>query len=198
LPDVQVNRPDWPWWVLLAGSVIHTLLQLADMAALKWLSDVPMTVAAFYLSYSWGFSQSFKNPLLAILHIGFSWVGIAMLLSAVQSAAQFFSHDTLFIFGQAPLHALTIGCFATLMIGMGTRVTFGHSGLPFKVDMGLKLMFAGIQSVAVMRVLAEVLPLQHGNWLYLASGLVWLASFAPWVWRYLPAYWRVRADGKPG
>lgn len=198
LPNLQVKRPNWPWWVILAGSVAHALLQLADATQWQWLGDAAMTVAAFYLSYAWGFRQSFKNPLLAVLHVGFAWMGIAMLLSALQSATQYFSHNTLFILGLAPLHALTIGCFATLLIGMGTRVTMGHSGLPFKVDIGLKLMFAGIQSAAVMRVLADVLPLQHGNWLYLASGLVWLASFTPWVWRYLPAYWRVRADGKPG
>jgi uncharacterized protein involved in response to NO len=198
LPNLQVKRPNWPWWVILAGSVAHALLELADATQWQWPGDAAMTVAAFYLSYAWGFRQSFKNPLLAVLHVGFAWLGIAMLLSALQSATQYFSHNTLFILGLAPLHALTIGCFATLMIGMGTRVTMGHSGLPFKVDIGLKLMFAGIQSAAVMRVLADVLPLQHGNWLYLASGLVWLASFTPWVWRYLPAYWRVRADGKPG
>lgn len=198
IPNFTVRRPNWPWWVILAGSAMHALLQLSGASAWLWLGDAPAMVAAFYLSYSWGFRHSFKNPLLAVLHVGFAWVGIAMLLSTIQSATQYFSNDTLFIWGFAPLHALTIGCFATLMIGMGTRVTFGHSGLPFRVDTGLKLMFGGVQAVAVMRVLGDVLPLQHGNWLYLASGLVWLASFTPWVWRYLPAYWRVRADGKPG
>jgi len=198
IPDFRVSRPNWPWWVILAGSSTHALLQLSGAAAWLWLSDVPAMVAAFYLSYAWGFRHSFRNPLLAVLHVGFAWVGIALLLSAVQSATQYFSHDTLFIWGLAPLHALTIGCFATLMIGMGTRVTFGHSGLPFYVDWGLKLMYGGVQAAAIMRVLGDVLPLQHGNSLYLASGLLWLASFTPWVWRYLPAYWRVRADGKPG
>lgn len=198
LPNLQVTRPNWPWWVILAGSAAHGLLQLTDASAWSWLSDAPMTVAAFYLSYSWGFRQSFKNPLLAVLHAGFAWVGIAMLLSTLQSATQFLSHDTVFILGLAPLHALTIGCYATLTIGMGTRVTFGHSGLPFFVDSGLKIMFVGLQAAAILRVLADILPQQNSSWLHLASALVWLACFTPWVWRYLPAYWRVRADGKPG
>lgn len=198
LPQLKITRPDWPWWVLLAGSTVHALLQLADATAWLWLSDVPMMVAAFYLSYAWGFRHSFKNPLLAILHVGFAWVGIAMLLYTIQSATQLYSHNTLFIWGLAPLHALSIGCFATLVIGMGTRVTLGHSGLPFVVDMPLKLMFSGMQAVAILRVLADMLPLQNNSWLYLASALLWLACFTPWVWRYLPAYWRVRADGNPG
>lgn len=198
LPQLQVERPNWPWWGILAGSVAHALLQLSDAGAWLWLSDASMTVSAFYLSYSWGFRHSFRNPLLAVLHVGFAWLGVAMLLSTVQSATQYISHDTVFLFGLAPLHALTIGCFATLMIGMGTRVTLGHSGLPFNVGTSLKLMFAGIQTAAIIRVLADIIPLQHRDWLYLASALFWLASFIPWVWRYLPAYWRVRADGKPG
>lgn len=198
LPKLQVARPDWPWWIILAGSAAHAVLQLADASSWLWLGDAAITVAAFYLSYCWGFRQSFKNPLLAILHIGFAWVGIAMLLSTIQSATQFLSHDTLFIWGLAPLHALTIGCFGSLVIGMGTRVTLGHSGLPFIVDTALKVMFTGMQAAAILRVLADILPHQHNSWLYLASALIWLCCFTPWVWRYLPAYWRVRADGKPG
>lgn len=198
LPQFQITRPNWPWWVLLAGSVVHTMLILYDANTLLWVSDAPMMMAAFYLSYSWGFINSFKNPLLAILHVGVAWLGIAMLLFTVQSAMQFYSHNTIFIFGLAPLHALTIGCFGSLVIGMGTRVTLGHSGLPFIVDTALKLMFVGIQTDAILRVLADILPQQFSSVLYLAAALVWLACFTPWVWRYLPAYWRVRADGKPG
>jgi uncharacterized protein involved in response to NO len=119
-------------------------------------------------------------------------------LYTVQSAVQYASHDTLLILGLAPLHALTIGFFGSLVLGMGTRVTLGHSGLPFKVDIALKAMFVGIQIDAILRVLADVMPHPYYSGLYLVSAVVWLACFTPWVWRYLPAYWRVRADGKPG
>lgn len=77
----------------------------------------------------------------------------------------------------APQHALTIGCFATLLIGLGTRVTLGHSGLPMQLDKPVMLMFLGIQLVAILRVLADMLPGQNGYWLYVAAaGLSWLAS----------------------
>ena len=198
LSDQSIARPNWPWWVILAGSALHAILQMMDAVAWLWLADAAMTIAAFYLSYSWGFRRSFRNTLLAILHIGFAWLGIAMLLSTIQSAVQLFSHGTMIIWGLAPLHALTIGFFGSLVIGMGTRVTLGHSGMPFKVDMALKLMFAGMQADAILRVLADILPHQYSLWLHLATALIWLACFTPWVWRYLPVYWRVRVDGKPG
>ncbi len=81
---------------------------------------------------------------------------------------------------------------------MGTRVTLGHSGLPMKVGRPIELMFMGMQLVALLRVLADMLPAQVGYWFYMAAASLWLVCFTPWVLRYLPAYWRPRADGQPG
>jgi uncharacterized protein involved in response to NO len=193
-----VAQPYWPWWVMLAGSVVHGLLQLADLAAWLWLADLPLAVAALYLSYIWRLRRTLSNPLLAVLHIGFVWLGIAMLLFTAQSLALLASGGVTHIWGLAPLHALTIGCFATLLIGMATRVTLGHSGLPFIIGTPVTLMFVGMQLVALLRVLADVLPIQAKAGWYVAAALVWLVCFASWGMRYLPNYWRPRADGQPG
>lgn len=193
----EVPRPFWPWWTMLAASVVHGVLEFFNLSAWLWLADLPLAFSALTLSYLWGFRRSFQNALLAVLHVGFAWMGVAMLLFAVQSLWLLAHHGSGFIWGFAPLHALTIGCYATLIIGMGTRVTLGHSGLPFVIDTPVKLMFAGIQLTALVRIVADLFPSQSG-WLYLLATVLWLACFAPWVWRYLPAYWRPRADGQPG
>lgn len=198
LPQYVVRNPDWPWWTILAASVTHTLLQLANVPGWLWASDFPMAFAALYLSYVWGLHRSLRIPLLGVLHIGFAWMGIAMLLFSIQSLMSFISGGATQIWGLAPLHGLTIGCFATLLIGMGTRVTLGHSGLPMQVDRPIMLMFAGMQLAALLRVLADMLPIQASYWLYVAAACVWLACFSPWVLRYLPVYWRPRADGRTG
>lgn len=197
LKQQEVPRPFWAWWTILAMSVMHGVLEWAGLPAWLWLVDLPLAISALSLSYLWGFRRSFENPLLAVLHVGFAWMGIAMLLFTAQSLWLFFHQGTGFIWGLAPLHALTIGCYATLVIGMGTRVTLGHSGLPFVIDTPVKLMFAGMQMVALIRVAADMLPVDGGRF-YLAAVLLWLACFVPWGWRYLPAYWRPRADGQPG
>ena len=198
LPQYVVRNPDWPWWTILAASVTHPLLQLANAPGWLWVSDFPMACAALYLSYVWGVHRSLRIPLLGVLHIGFVWMGIAMLLFSIQDLVFFVSGGATQIWGLAPLHALTIGCFATLLIGMGTRVTLGHSGLPMQVDRPIMLMFAGMQLAALLRVLADTLPIQARYWLYVAAASVWLACFFPWVLRYLPVYWRPRADGRTG
>jgi uncharacterized protein involved in response to NO len=183
--------------VMLAASATHGLLELLNAATWLWLCDISLAMCTLYLSYLWGLRGSLRVPLLAVLHVGFAWLGVAMLLFAWQSLWLWAHHGTGFIWGLAPLHALTVGCFATLMIGMGTRVTLGHSGLPFIIDTPVKLMFIGIQLVALLRVLADLLPFDPAGF-YLAAVLLWLLCFLPWVWRYLPAYWRPRADGLPG
>jgi uncharacterized protein involved in response to NO len=198
LPQLALQRPEWPWWILLAGSITHYLLQLAYASSWLWLSDFPMAFAALYLSYSWGFRRSLRIPLLGVLHIGFAWMGIAMLLFGIQSLMSFISDSPTPIWGLAPQHALTIGCFATLLIGLGTRVTLGHSGLPMQVDKPIKLVFLGIQLDAILRVLADVLPTQAGYWLYVVAAVLWLACFFPWVLRYVPVYLRPRVDGQAG
>ncbi len=198
LSQQLVPRPYWAWWVMVGAGATHGVLQLADAAAWLWLCDLPLAVAALYLTHAWGLRRSLGVPILGVLHIGFAWLGLAMLLSTVQSVVLFLNGGTAYIWGLAPLHALTVGCYATLLIGMGTRVTLGHSGLPMRVDTPIGLMFVGIQLAAVLRVLADMLPLQIMHWLYFAAALVWLACFVPWVARYLPVYWKPRADGKPG
>ena len=186
LPQFVVPRPDWPWWIILAASITHGALQLVNLPNWLWISDFPLAFAALYLTYAWGVLRSLRIPLLGVLHVGFAWMGIAMLLFGIQDLVFFNSHGATLIWGFAPLHALTIGCFATLLIGMGTRVTLGHSGLPMQVNGPIILMFGGIQMAALVRVLADILPLQARYWLYVAAAIIWLACFTPWTLRYLP------------
>ncbi len=193
----DVPRPLWPWWTILAMSLAHGVLEFFSLSGWLWLVDLPLAFATLTLSWLWGFRRSFRNPLLAVLHAGFVWLGIAMLLYTVQSLWLWTHHGSSFIWGLAPLHALTIGCYTTLVIGMGTRVTLGHSGLPFAINTPVKLMFAGVQVVTLLRIAADMLPLNGGP-LYSLAAVGWLACFLPWVWRHLPAYWRPRADGKLG
>jgi uncharacterized protein involved in response to NO len=198
LPQFVVRRPDWPWWILLAGSVTHTLLQHFYASSWLWVSDVPMAIAALYLSYAWGLRRSLRIPMLGVLHIGFAWMGIAMLLFGIQSLMSFINGDITQNWGLAPQHALTIGCFATLLIGLGTRVTLGHSGLPMQADKPILFMFAGMQLTALLRVLADMLPIQTGYLLYVVAAALWLVCFSPWALRYLPVYLRPRVDGQAG
>jgi uncharacterized protein involved in response to NO len=71
-------------------------------------------------------------PILAMLHIGFAWLGLAMTIYAVQSFTLLITGQL--YFGRAALHALTIGYFTFIVLAMATRVTLGHSGRRLVLD----------------------------------------------------------------
>jgi len=199
IPKYLLRRPYWALWLLLAAFAAHILLALAGQAHWLWLADLPAALATLYLSVIWQFRRGLAVRILAVLHIGFAWLTVALALYAAQSLAGLAGYG---ILGLAPLHALTIGFFTSMLLGMVSRVTLGHSGRSVAADAAMWLAFWGMQATAVLRIAAELLgeccsgpgPF---NLMWLAA-LCWLAAFGGWSLRYAPAYWRARVDGKPG
>lgn len=202
LENYVLVRPYWLHWVMLACSAGHGLLQLTESGlSWSWMADLPLAAIAIYLSFTWGLLRSFRNHLLAVLHIGFAWMGIAMLLYGVQSLVFLASGNELLILGLAPLHALGIGYFASMVLGMASRVTLGHSGRPLALDSFSWLLFIGFQTAVILRMAPDLIggvPGQAASLVYLLAGLAWLVCFALWAARYAPIYWRARVDGKAG
>jgi uncharacterized protein involved in response to NO len=201
LDDYVLIRPYWILWLMLACSVAHGILQLSENAFLYlWLFDLPLATCAVYLSLTWGLLRSFRVHLLAVLHIAFAWLGLSMLLYGMQSLVFFMTDGELLVFGLAPLHALAIGYFASMVLGMASRVTLGHSGNALVLDRFTWLLFIGFQAAVLLRIFPDLLPGAVGTVtmnLYLLAGLTWLICFTLWAVRYVPLYWRPRIDGKP-
>lgn len=197
IPNYRIVRPDWALMLMPAGGVTHAALELSGLHGWLWTVDLPMAIAALYLSRAWRLRASFAQPLLAMLHIGFAWLGVALLLYVAQSLAALAGYA---ILGKAPLHALAIGYFASMAIGMLTRVTLGHSGRKLAADglaWGIFLLF---QAVAALRIVADLPGVEFTarSYLYLGGAALWLACFAVWACRFAPIYWKPRADGNPG
>lgn len=210
MPMVQVWRPFWVLWLMLGAA----LMQIAA-AWLEW-AGVPVVAAGppwtlvlgtlqlavggilVWLACVWGLVQSLKNRLLAMLHIGFLWLGLSFLLAGA-------SHWLAWRFGMAalglgPLHALTMGCLASLMLAMVTRVSCGHSGRALVADRIAWSLFWMLQAATVLRIAAELPGIFGMAWTWMlpvAAGL-WALTMALWGLRLGGWYGRVRADGRPG
>lgn len=195
LDNYEMVRPFWMLWLMLACSAAHGSLQWLELSAYLWIADLPLAGCALYLSYRWGFLRSFSMSLLAVLHFSFAWLGVAMLLYGLQSLVYFASGNL--ILGLAPLHALGIGFFASMILAMASRVTIGHSGRPLELDQLTWVLFLGFQATTVLRILADLVP-AIAPLLYVLAALVWLVCFGLWAIKYAPIYWRQRVDGKPG
>lgn len=195
IPAYEMVRPTWVLGVLVGGSAVHGLLAMADLNALAWIVDAPAAGGALWLSWRWRLGPALRVPLLGMLHIGFLWLGIALSLFAMQGFAELLGYHVL---GMAPLHALGAGFFGSVLLGMVSRVTLGHSGRKLAADRLTWGLFIGLEGVVVLRIVAELVPLEWSGALMLVAVLGWLGVFGAWASRYLPIYWRPRSDGRPG
>jgi uncharacterized protein involved in response to NO len=189
-------RPYPQLWVMWGASLSHFVLLAAGQEALTWLVNFPLAVLVFWFSARWGLRRGFQVRLLAVLHIAFLWAGVAFSFYGLSSLAGFLGID--WSAGLAPLHALGIGFFGTMLIGMVTRVSLGHSGRALQADTATWWLFWAMQAVALLRMLPDLsADAWPGHWISM-TGLLWLVVFAGWFWKYAPMTWRRRVDGKAG
>jgi uncharacterized protein involved in response to NO len=194
LPGYQAPRPLWALGVLWPLWLLHVWLELRHGYAWLWLPDLAIAMLTAWLLWLWWPRSSRMPALLRVLFMGFAWLPIAFALYCVQSIWYLAAGE--FVLGRAPAHALFIGFFGGLLVAMVTRVTQGHSGRPLVLGTTAGYAFVIVQAVAVMRVLAEVLP-DSFAWQAIA-GMGWIVAFLPWVLRSGRIYLSARADGRPG
>jgi uncharacterized protein involved in response to NO len=196
-------RPLWLLWTFLGLVLGHGVLPVIAIATssfafslVRLLVDVAGSALLFFVAWRWGVVQSLHNRLLAMLHLGFLWLGIAFALYAWNTAVALAGIERATL-GLAPLHALTMGFFGTVTLAMVTRVTAGHGGRQLVADNLTWSLFWTLQAAVLVRVLVDALPAQ-ASWLTLAAIVLWCAALLPWAARNLSIYLRARADGRPG
>lgn len=203
VPLLDVWRPLWLLWTCIAIVTGHALLpplavtfSSAALAALRIAVDLAGFALFAFVAWRWGVVQSLRNRLLAMLHLGFVWLGLAFLLYAVNGAAVAFDASQAAL-GLAPLHALTMGFFGSVMFAMVTRVTAGHSGRALVADDLTWSLFWILQIAVLARIGAEAMPAQGGAFT-LAAIVLWCVALVVWAARSAPIYLRPRPDGRPG
>lgn len=209
VPFIDAWRPVWLLAVLIGASWAQGLLWVAEqqggapqaVAAARLVLSGACAAALLTISWRWGLVQSLRIRLLAMLHLGFFWLGVALALDAASAALQLGSGGAATL-GLAPLHALTMGFLGSTLVAMATRVSAGHSGRALAADDYVWRLFALLQVAVVLRLLAAIWP---APWpagattaLLVAAALGWLAVVGGWSARHLRWWGRPRVDGKPG
>ena len=138
----------------------------------------------------WAGWKTLREPLLWILHLGYLWIPVALLLKGL----------TPFIDQLLPtawFHAMGTGAIATLILGVMTRVALGHTGRPLKLPKLALLIYLGISLAALARVLVTLNLVNYRLGL-MVSALGWCVAFILFVLLYWPILSSPRADGRPG
>lgn len=185
------------YWGVLAACAVHALAAIFALHSLAWWVDLAAGCAVLWLAWRWQIHKVFVSHLLAMHHMAGIWLGVAFLLFALQGAATTLGLEAGWG-GRAPLHALTVGYFGSILIGMATRVTLGHSGRLISSDVWAWRLFWAFQGVIVLRLAGEwhTAPgLFNPVWL---SALGWLTVFGIWNRVHLMMFVKPRPDGRPG
>jgi uncharacterized protein involved in response to NO len=205
LPLLDAWRPMWLLWTFVAVLWLEAPLAVLRLwvwpvpMALLWaqvLMEVPAAVLLLWLAVRWGLVQSLKMRLLAMLHGGFAWLGLALGLSALSTALMALTHGEQSL-GLAPTHAMTMGYLGATLFAMATRVSSGHSGRPLAADNPAWVLYWVLQAAVLLRVAAALWPAMSKP-LTVVAILAWLVAMGGWAWRYGNWFGRPRIDGRPG
>lgn len=179
--------------VLDRAAVITTALLIpAEWVALPWLTGVLALTAALLNTLrlcGWKGWHTWPEPLLWVLHIGYTWLVVALLLKGLSAFA--------LVAPTSWQHALGAGAMGTLILGVMTRVALGHTGRPLKLPAFGWLIYIGIILAAVLRVGAALGWLDYRLGVMLAAA-GWCFAFSLFVVIYWPILTRPRIDGRPG
>lgn len=205
LPFLDAWRPMWLLGVFVATTVTGFISGVIDLTVwpapmlvrmLQLLPEAALGLGLLLLAVRWGIVQSLRVRLLAMLHVGFVWLGLVFVLQAVSHSMLLVTDESRSL-GLAPLHALTMGFMGATLIAMATRVSAGHSGRHLVADNLVWTLFWVQQVATVLRVTAACWP-GAPSWLTSVAASLWALATVSWAVRYGRWYGRPRTDGAPG
>jgi uncharacterized protein involved in response to NO len=166
-------------------------------AVLLWIAAPEARVTAVLLIVAaalqaarlagWRGLATVREPILWVLHLGYLWLALALLLLGVgilwtavpQSAA---------------MHALGVGAVGTMIFAVTTRASLGHTGRELRAHPLTALGYALVSGAAIVRVATAL------GWIDFLAGLrlagaLWILAFVMFLIVYLPVLTQPRQDG---
>jgi|LGOV01.1.fsa_nt_gb uncharacterized protein involved in response to NO len=119
----------------------------------------------------WAGWRTMSEPLVTILHVGYAFVPLGFLLSAIGDGTQI-------------PHAWMVGVIGVVTMAMMTRVSLGHSGRPLASTKAIVAIYAAVILAALLRITTEFMP--DLTYLLYTSATLWIAAFAGFAVVYYP------------
>jgi uncharacterized protein involved in response to NO len=176
------------------------VLVATGLALIGWIVAPSATPAGLLLLLAGGLQavrlgrwrgyRTARDPLVLILHVGYSWVPVGLgLLGAGLVGAP--------VPAAVAIHALTAGAMATMILAVMTRATLGHTGRELKANGGTILLYLLVTAGAVLRLAA---PLGATDYMLgmQVSALLWGAAFLVFLVCYGPMLFAARVDNPAG
>lgn len=171
------------------NSVDRLVLGLTGVALIAWIVAPLALISGVLLGSAgvghvvrvarWGGWRTLAEPIVAILHISYLWLAIALLLLATAILT-----PGLFA-GASALHALTAGAVGQLTLAVMTRASRGHSGKPIVADRATTIVYACIFMGALLRLMLPFTPMDYATGAAIA-GSIWSLGMLLFAYAYGP------------
>lgn len=144
-----------------------------------------LAAAAQALRFSrWGGLRAGSDPLVLVLHLGYVWIPIGLLLLGLTISGWTIPES-------AGVHALTAGGMTTMILAVMSRASLGHTARELKAAPMTIVSYACVTVGAVVRVAATLGLGTYGVMLDIA-GAFWGAALILFVVVYRPILWAPR------
>ncbi|MBF0342105.1 MAG: NnrS family protein [Magnetococcales bacterium] len=169
-----------------------TLVVLADLFfatenRVGWILIAAGVIQGVRLS-RWHGLKTLSAPLLWVLHLGYLWLVVGLLVRGWSRLTGILSEST-------ALHALTVGAMGLFTLGIMARIALTHTGRPVVASGVLTGAFLCMTAAALLRVFFA--PWMPEMAIPVAGGL-WIGAYLLFCWKFLPILSTPRPDGQEG
>ena len=175
---------------IVSAVVVFTLQMWAISGTFLALTAIFAVIVNSARLFGWYVQRIWYVPLLWILYLGYGWIILGFILTALSAYT--------WVLPSLALHAFTIGGIGVLTLGMMARVSLGHTGRALRASNAIAIAFVLINLAALFRVLLPVALPNGYNLLIYGSTLLWLAAFSLFMFIYAPILTSPRIDGEEG
>jgi len=181
-----VSRPTVERLVVSGGIVIAVADTFASGSVLIGALAAILAGLHGYRLAGWRGRATWREPLVAVLHVAYAWLVAGYGLLAVSAFTDLIPRS-------AGLHALAAGGIGTMILAIMTRASLGHTGRPLHATAAAVGAYLLVGAGALLRVLAPLLPALYGG-LIVAAGVLWALGFAVFAIVYFPILTGPRLD----
>jgi len=120
------------------------------------------------------------EPLVLILHVGYAWAAVALVLLGLGGVVPAAVPPI------AGIHAAGVGAIGVMTLAVMTRASLGHTGSALQAGSGTVTIYVLINIAALLRVSATFLPLSSQVVLNPVAALFWCGAFSGFCLVYGP------------
>jgi uncharacterized protein involved in response to NO len=121
-----------------------------------------------------------REPLLWVLHLGYAWLVVGVTMYGLATLGLAMSQS-------GALHAITVGAFSTMILGVATRASLGHTGRALVAGPGTVICYLAVSLSVMARIAAPYVGAGQLAALTIAA-IAWSAAYGLFAILYFPVF----------